>query len=81
MMSNLADMGKYIQRLVRVISEKEKIIDHLKKEAKDRIGGQEEGQMNRNSITEVRLRKQLDEVNEEVRSLVQKMNKMEVHIV
>lgn len=43
MMSNLANMGKYIQRLVRVISEKEKIIDHLKKEAKDRIGGQEEG--------------------------------------
>ncbi len=81
MMSNLADMGKYIQRLVRVISEKEKIIDHLKKEAKERIGGQEEGQMNRNSITEVRLRKQLDDVNEEVRSLVQKMNKMEVHIV
>ena len=33
-MSSLNDTGKYVQRLVRIISEKEKLIDQLKRQGK-----------------------------------------------
>lgn len=60
---SLADSAKYIQRLVRVISEKEKIIDQLKKEGRQAVKEEPQKSDLVSSMTEERLKSQLSEMN------------------
>ncbi len=60
---SLADSAKYIQRLVRVISEKEKIIDQLKKEGRQAVKEEPQKIALVSSMTEERLNSPLSEMN------------------
>ena len=66
----MTDTNKYIQRLVKVISEKEKLIDELRRKDKEKEKSLELLEKHDSSIVEYQLREEMASMSLEIKELV-----------
>lgn len=76
----MTETNKYIQRLVKVISQKEKLIDDLKKKEKEKEKSFQLLEHHDSSIVESQLRQELFCMGQEIKGLVKNMELMQLKI-